>query len=118
MYDRITDELLRRLADEAAKVFRDYCKTHGKRPDMKSCIILVIRRHRIDQISEEIARQYLQAIASILGKRGQQKLQRMRREGLLPVMPGRKASPKPRRFSENLPFRLHPPRIRPGRTSA
>lgn len=98
---RVTEHLIRAMADEAAKIRREIYKKKGRYPQTKPCIIYVIKKHGIDKISHQLADECLVAMSTILGGRGGNVTKRRREAGLIEIKP-RKKSAKPRRFPELL----------------
>lgn len=102
--------LAERLADEAARIYRTRKANGEKRPNMKSCLMEVVRNHRLDRFScQSLIEECLSKMGRILGKRGARKCRWLRAHGLLQGKQTRRSSETPRRFSEFLfPVSLRP----------
>lgn len=105
--ERVSANLIAKLADEAAVVYRERKRKEGGYGNMRECLLVALKRHNLDRLSETFVKSCLSEMGRILGRRGQKIKQRndlLRQEGYLPPLPKQQPSKKPLRFSEFLPF--------------
>jgi hypothetical protein len=106
--ESVSANLIAKLADEAAQIYRERKRTEGGLPDMRKCLLKVLELHKLDKLSETFIKGCMSEMGRILGSRGGKTTRRnnqLRQEGFLP--PLEKSTPAPRslRFSEFLPFK-------------
>lgn len=110
--ESVSANLIARLADEAAQIYRRQRKAGVTRPNMRECLSQVMKLHNLDKLSETLVSTCLSEMGRILGRRGGRVTKRnnqLRQEGILPPLEksvsAQKPTPRPLRFSEFLPFK-------------